>query len=236
MSTLSKDQLRQLQSFSIYADDSTNTIFNLQQLETDEFLEDFLILIKSISQAPSDVIAISYFTRRYGMFIAMQFYMMTMYDEVWDGSFNHLKFGVKEEFGKKALCTFTQSSDWQWIDEEEREAHFQKILEQQCHKIFVQLRKVTSVSPKMLWENVFGYMLWHFHILLSNPGTKEQAEIAVALLENDSLWSSFAKHSYFKEYTGGMHPSKLINIPVRKTCCFSKDIPGWMQCGFCPLK
>ncbi|WP_397536890.1 Fe-S oxidoreductase [Rummeliibacillus pycnus] len=236
MSSLSRDQLQQLQSYSIYVDDSANTVFNLQQLHNDEFLPDFLTLIKAISKVESDTIALSYFTRRYGMFVAMQFYMLTMYDEVWDGSFGNLKFGVKEEFGNKALCMFTHSLDWQMIDEDERETTFKKILEQQCNAIFSQLRKITSVSPKMLWENVFGYMLWHLHVLLSNPGTCEQAQIDIALLEDNSLWSSFAKHSYFKEYTGGDHPSKLINIPVRKTCCFSKDVPGWMQCGFCPLK
>ncbi len=235
MSSLSRDQLQQLQSYSIYIDDSANTIFNLKQLHRDEFLPDFLTLIKTISQVESDTIALSYFTRRYGMFIAMQFYMLTMYDEVWDGPIDHLKFGIKEEFGNKALCMFTSSSDWQWIDEDEREETFKKILNE-CHTIFVQLRKITSISPKLMWENVFGYMLWHLHVLLSNPGTCDQAQIDIRLLEDDSLWSSFAKHSYFKSYTGGEHPSKLIHIPVRKTCCFSKDIPGWMQCGFCPLK
>ena len=236
MGSLSKDQLQKLKSYSIYVDDSVHTIFNLQQLHNDDFLCDFITLIKVISKVESDVIALSYFTRRYGMFISMQFYMLTMYDEFWDGALSDLKFSIKEEFGNKALCTFTKSSDWHWVEEENRESAFKKILKQQCYEVFVQLRKITSVSPKMLWENVFGYMLWHYHVLLSNPGTYEQAQLDIALLEDDSLWSPFAKYSYFKEYTGKEHPSKLINIPVRKTCCFSKDIPGWMQCGFCPLK
>lgn len=236
MSSLSRVQLQQLRSYSIYVDDSLNTLFSLQQLNDDQFLPDFIKLIKTVSQVKSDTIAISYFTRRYGMFIAMQFYMLTLYDEVWNGSFNDLKFGVKEEFGNKALCTFTRSIDWQSINEDERETIFKKILEQQCHAIFSQLRKISSVSPKMLWENVFGYMLWHLHVLLSNPGTEDQAFVDLKLLENDQLWSSFASRSYFKDYTGGEHPSKLINRPVRKTCCFSKDIPGWIQCGYCPLK
>ena len=202
MSSLSRDQLQQLQSYSIYVDYSGNTIFNLQQLHNNEFLPDFLTLIKAISNVESDTIALSYFTRRYGMFVAMQFYMLTMYDEVWDGTLDHLKFGVKKEFGNNALCMFTLSSDWKMIDEEERKTTFKKILEQQCHTIFAQLRKITSVSPKMLWENVFGYLLWHLHVLLSNPGTCEQAQMDLTLLEDDSLWSSFANQSYFKKYTG----------------------------------
>ena len=40
--------------------------------------------------------------RRVGMFISMQFYMMTMYDEIWDGPIEQLQFfSVQQNMGIK---------------------------------------------------------------------------------------------------------------------------------------
>lgn len=236
MGTLSKDQRQQLNSYSVYTDKPSTVLFQLDQLHDDSFLPDFINLMYAISDVRSETIAISYFTKRFGMFVAMQFYMLSTYDEVWDGNVSSIHFGAREEFGRSALCTFIKEDDWRVVDDSEREEVIAHILLTQCHEIIQQLRKITSVSPLMLWENIFGYMLWHFHTLLSNPGTEDQARIVLDILEDDKVWSKFLKRSLFAKYTGSQHPSKLVNTPVRKTCCFSKDIPGWLQCGFCPLK
>lgn len=236
MSSLSRNQVQQLHAYSVYVDEQATVLFQLKNLKDDAFLPDFMNLLFAVSGVNSETIALSYFTKRYGMFISMQFYMLCTYDEVWDGDLSQLQFAVREEFGRPALCTFVHSDDWRPIETDERKDVISRILKEQCYEVFLQLRKITSVSPLMLWENIFGYMLWHYHTLLSNPGTEDQAMIDLAMLEDSEVWSSFVPQSYFANYTGGMHPSTLVQIPVRKTCCFSKDIPGWMQCGFCPLK
>ncbi|MBK3495543.1 Fe-S oxidoreductase [Viridibacillus sp. YIM B01967] len=236
MGSLSKDQRQQLNAYSVYTSEPSTVLFRLDQLQDDAFLPDFMNIMHTLSGVTSKTIAISYFTRRYGMFIAMQFYMLSTYDEIWDSAVSAIHFGAREEFGKAALCTFVNENDWRVVNDDEREVVIEHILLTQCHEIIQQLRKITSVSPLMLWENIFGYMLWHFHTLLSNPGTEDPARIDLDILEDDKVWANFASHSNFAKYTGCQHPSKLINMPVRKTCCFSKDIPGWMQCGFCPLK
>ena len=64
----------------------------------------------------------------------------------------------------------------------------------------------------------------------------ERAFEDLEILEGDKVWSYFSTKSLFKDYTGGVNPSQLINVPVRKSCCFSKDIPGLIACGFCPIK
>lgn len=236
MTKLSTDQLQQLHSYSNYIDDEQNKIFNLQQLFDDSFLDDAKNIFKAVSQSETEAVAISYFTRRYGMFIAMQFYMLTVYDEVWEGSFSNLQFGVREEYGRPSLSMFTRSEDWTMIDEEDRQEKVAKILQKQCHDVFLQLKKMGTVSPLTHWENVFGYLLWHYHTLLSSPATEDEAREYLAILEDETTWEKFSDKSRFKSYTGGSHPSSLINLPVRKSCCFSKDVPGLMICGFCPLK
>ncbi|GEK32874.1 siderophore-iron reductase FhuF [Kurthia sibirica] len=235
MSNLSQDQLQQLNSYSNYIDDEQKKIFNLAQLFDVERLDDTKNILKAISQNNNDAVALSYFTRRYGMFIAMQFYMLTVYDELWDGPFDALEFGVREEYGRPSLCMFTRSEHWTMIDEEDRQETVAGILKTQCDDVFQQLRKMGTVSPLTHWENVFGYLLWHYHTLLSNPATEEEAIEYVKFLEDDKTWTDFSTFSRFHKYTGGNHPSTLIHIPVRKSCCFSKDVPGLMACGFCPL-
>ena len=101
--------------------------------------------------------------------------------------------------------------------------------------IIQQLRKTTSISPLVLWENIFGYMLWNYYTLLENPALADRAFEDLDMLESPNVWRYFSDKSLFLNYTGGQSPSKLINVPVRKSCCFSKDIPGLMACGFCPL-
>lgn len=235
MSNLSKDQLQQLNSYSNYVDDDMKKIFNLQQIFDDSFLNDAKNILKAISQNEQDAVAISYFSRRYGMFIAMQIYMLIVYDEVWAGDFQQLEFAVKEEFGRPSLCMFTRSEDWTMIDEEERQEAIAHILKTQCQDVFLQLKKMGTVSPLTHWENVFGYLLWHFHTLLSSHATADEAAEYLSILEDDTTWQEFSEKSRFHSYTGGSHPSSIINLPVRKSCCFSKDVPGLMACGFCPL-
>lgn len=236
MTRLSQDQLQQLHAYSNYVDVEQPFLFNLQQLLDDDFLEDAKNIWKAVSQSDQDAVAISYFTRRYGMFIAMQFYMLTVYDEMWMGKFENLQFGVREEFGRPSICMFTRSEDWDMIDEDEREQAVHTILLEQCHQIFSQLKKLGGVSVLTHWENVFGYFLWHYHTLLSSHATEEEARIYLDFLEGDVVWEGISEHSRFHTYTGGQHPSTLIHLPVRKSCCFSKDVPGLLACGFCPLK
>lgn len=189
-----------------------------------------------ITSAPTEAAAVSHFSRRYGMFFAMQFYMLAAYDEVWDGKLEDIRFDATEEFGAHTVSIFLNPNDWRYVDEDERISVIKSILYKQGHEIVQQLRKVTTISPLTIWENFFGYLLWHYHILLENPGLADQAMEDIEILEDPATWALFSNKSWWAEYTGGQSPSALVNVPVRKTCCFSKDMPGLMACGYCPLK
>ncbi|MCM3709561.1 hypothetical protein [Sporosarcina luteola] len=180
-------------------------------------------------------IAASFFMRRFGMFINMQLYNLAVYDEVWDGDAAKMYFGAVEEYGNRTVSTFVEECDWRVVDENERRAAIRKIL-LQADKVIRQIRTVTSVSPLTLWENIFGFLLWQYHVILSNPGTIEKAQADVSSLKDDEIWKDIASHSLFGAFLKGSEPCDLLNTKVRTTCCFSKDVPGLMQCGFCPLK
>ncbi|WP_332647740.1 Fe-S oxidoreductase [Lysinibacillus sp. 54212] len=236
MPALSYDQVRQLNSYSIFTEDPERPLFTLANLQKDFYLTDFRNLMMGITNAPTEAAAISHFSRRYGMFVAMQFYMLTAYDEVWDGNFKDIRFAVIEEYGIRTLGTFITQNDFRYVEDEEREAVMTQILFKQTYEIVQQLRKTTTISPLTIWENIFGYMLWHYHTLLENPALSDRAFEDIEILEDVNVWRYFSNKSLFREYTGGLNPSQLINVPVRKSCCFSKDIPGLIACGFCPLK
>lgn len=230
------EQVRILNSYSIYTTEPKRVLFTLDNIMQDFYHKDFRELLLGITSAPNETAAVSHFSRRYGMFFAMQFYMLAAYDEIWDGKFRDIRFDITEEFGVHTVSMFVNANDWRYVDEDERQRVITQILYKQGHEIVQQLRKVTNISPLTIWENFFGYILWHYHELLENPGFADQAMEDIEVLESLATWQSFSNKSWFADYTGGLSPSQLVNVPVRKSCCFSKDIPGLMACGYCPLK
>ncbi|MEL3959923.1 Fe-S oxidoreductase [Lysinibacillus endophyticus] len=235
MPALTYDQIRILNSYSVFTEDTERTLFTLENLHKDFFIKDFRNLMMGITQAATEAAAISHFGRRYGMFVAMQFYMLAVYDEIWDGKLDDVRFSLINEYGNNTLGTFITPKDFRYVEDKERSSVIKKLLIQ-CHLVFQQLRKATSVSPLTLWENVFGYMLWNYHELLENPLLADRAFEDIEILEDEETWELFSSKSLFYQYTGGKNPSSLVNQPLRKSCCFSKDIPGLTACEFCPMK
>jgi ferric iron reductase protein FhuF len=234
MTKLTADQIKQLNMYSIYTDKPEHKLFTLADFLGDQ-TEDALTAAQAISRSPNKTVAASYFIRRFGMFIAMQFYNLAMYDEIWDGELERLTFGAKEEFGNMTVSMFANTEDWRSVEDDERNAIIRDILKNQCDAVIRQTRTAANVSSQTLWESVFGFLLWHYHVLLENPGTVDEARADLHLLKDDVLWEGIAPRSLFAVYLKGLEPSALLNTVVRTTCCLSKDVPGLMQCGFCPL-
>ncbi|PIC79300.1 hypothetical protein CSV75_11930 [Sporosarcina sp. P18a] len=235
MTTLTADQIRELNSYSVYLEPPAIPVFTLADVLDSSKVQTIVEVTQTISQSPNEVVAASFFVRRLGMFFAMQLYNLAAYDEMWNGLAEDLQFGVREEFGNKTVSLFINSADWEMIDDEDRQAQIKRVLDD-AHAVITSLRSVVSISPLTLWENVFGFWLWQYHVLLSDPGSEMEAREDVEMLKNDTLWTGIADHSRFASYLNGSEPSALLNTTVRKTCCFSKDVPGLMRCGFCPLQ
>lgn len=228
--------MRQLNMYSVYLEKPERKLFSLETLLNEANTEDALHAVQAISRTDNKTVAASYFMRRLGMFTAMQFYNLASYDEVWDGTPDRLLFGAKEEFGNIAVSMFADQEDWRYVEEDERREVIKRILTEECAVVIRQIKTVANVASLVLWESIFGFLLWHYHVLLENPGTAEEARADLDMLKDDTLWEDIAPHSLFAAYLKGSEPSTLLNTVVRTTCCLSKDVPGLMQCGFCPLK
>lgn len=236
MTKLTNDQINQLNMYSVYVNQPEHPLFTLEDVLDSSQIEAILQQVQSTSQSPNKTVAASFFLRRVGLFISMQFYHLALYEEVWKGSPQYFTFGEKHEYGTQTISLFVREQDWITVDEDQHKEIIHMILHEQVQPIIKQIRTVTNISALTLWENVFGYLLWHYHVLLENPATEEDARKGLNLLKLDTMWQGISNTSLFETYSKGLEPSALLNTTVRTTCCFSKDVPGLMQCGFCPLK
>lgn len=235
MTTLTPDQIRELNSYSTYLDPPAHPVFTLADILDPSKIQSIVQVIQTVSQSPNEVVATSFFVRRLGMFFAMQLYNLAAYDEMWNGFAENLQFGALEEYGNKTISTFVDGADWETINDEGRQAHIKRVLND-AHAVIVSLRTAVPISPLTLWENIFGFWLWQYHVLLSDPASELEARADLDILQDDATWIGIADHSRFAGYLNGSEPSALLNTTVRKTCCFSKDVPGLIRCGFCPLR
>lgn len=235
MTKLTNDQIRQLNSYSVYVNHPQHLLFTLHDLLNSEKTKDCIRAVQTVSGSPNMTVTASFFMRRVGMFINMQLYNLATYDEFWNGDATKMYFGAVEEYGNRTVSTFVDESDWKVVDENEHREVIRQIL-LQADKVIRQIRTVTSVSPLTLWENIFGFLLWQYHVMLNDPSMNVEVRQDLEILKDDETWKEIARHSLFAKYLKGSEPSELLNTTVRTTCCFSKDVPGLMQCGFCPLK
>jgi len=231
MTNLTNDQIRQLNMYSTYVTPPEHPLFTLKQLQE----VDFLSVVQAVTGITSKTVAASYLMRRYGMFVSTQFVMLATYDEIWLGELEDLQFAANVEYGNKGISMYINQSHYVDIENKLRQEIIRKIVKDQIHSLLIEIRKHSSVSPLTLWENVFGFLLWHYSVMLAQPSTAKQARKDLEILKSDEIWEGIASQSLFNTYLKGLEPAQLLNTKVRTTCCFSKDVPGLLKCGFCPL-
>lgn len=235
MTILTSQQIHQLHSNGVYTTPPEHPVFTLETLLDREQSKQCLHVLQTVSKSPNPTVAASFFMRRYGMFTSMQLAQFVVYEELWQGTAKELQFGALYEYGNHTVSTFPKTNKWLETSID-HSAEVVRGLLGQSQAVIDALRYSTSLSPNLLWENVFGFWLWQFHVLLNDPTFSEEARHVFNLLKEDACWEGISSHSKFASYLQGSEPTDLLNVRVRKTCCLSKDVPGLMQCGFCPLK
>lgn len=231
MTTLTNDQIRQLNMYSTYVTPPEHLLFTLKQMQE----VDFLSAVQAVTGISSKTVAASYLMRRYGMFASTQFVMLATYDEIWLGELEDLQFAANVEYGNKGISMFIDKNHYVDIENQLRQVIIRKIVKDQIHSFVLKIREHSSVSPLTLWENVFGFLLWHYSVMLAQPSTAKHARMDLEILKADEVWEGIASKSLFNTYLKGLEPAQLLNTKVRTTCCFSKDVPGLLKCGFCPI-
>ncbi len=237
MPALTMDQVLMLDSYNVYTTEPKRALFTLERVHKEFFQEtEFADLMLGITNASSKTAAISHFSKRFGQFIAMQFYMLTAYNEIWEGNERDLQFDATQENGLYTICMFANPNDWRYVDDSERETVISTILYKQCFQIVKDLRNTTSISPRVIWDNFFVHIVNVYGKILDDPKLADKAVEDLEILESKEVWARFSDKSLFYDYTKGKAPASLVNQPIRKSCCLSKEIPGLGACGYCPLE
>lgn len=212
-------QRQQLLQYSVYMQPAGPVLFHTGEWK--EHLAD----VQEIIQAPHRTAAGSYLTRRLGMFLSMQFWNLTLYDEHWTGSSSDLRWMVVREFGNPAISAYIQEEDWTPLaTHEERQQAIRSIW--QFASDCIDSLTSSPALQKIHWENIFGYIVWHYSVFLQQSDFREKAIQDWVMLQDPNVWEGAA---YFADFVQGRSPNELIRVPVRTTCCLAKDIPG--QCN-----
>ena len=129
MTTLTNDQIRQLNMYSTYVTPPDHPLFTLKQLQE----IDFLSCCTSSYGIATKPVAASYLMRRYGMFASTQFVMLATYDEVWLGELEDLQFAANVEYGNKGISMYINKNHYVDIENQPRPVIIRKILKDQIH-------------------------------------------------------------------------------------------------------
>lgn len=222
---LTTSQRHQLIQYSVYLQPAGPVLFHIGEWK------EHLTTVQEIIQAPHKTAAASYLTRRLGLFLSMQFWNLTLYDERWVGGLNDLQWVLVREYGNPAISAFVQEEHYVSLQcETERRQAVEAIWN--LAEIVISSLSSSPAIQQIHWENIFGYTVWHYSVFLQQGDLREKALADWILLQNPELGDGARK---FSEFVAGRSANDLTRVPVRSTCCLAKDIPGQLKCGFCPI-
>ena len=213
--------MEELELFQVKVRNGAHGFMNMSEASADRHPE----LMKEIvhtTGAPSEAVAASIFMRRFGFFITAQFYLLA-HGKIWDGPLDEIHLENTE-----GNISFT-------VDErfirERREDDLEAVLKIFAFPVVGSFSKAGHVSKIILWENLWGYMIWMYGMLDS-----KQAEDDVAALMTDELWQPEMKRSFFRQFLGGRSFEEAKADYKRITCCLYKELPETDKCPYCPLQ
>ncbi|RFU67585.1 hypothetical protein D0469_14335 [Peribacillus saganii] len=126
--------------------------------------------------------------------------------------------------------------NWEKIqDEADILAEIQRILCLDCRQIVKSVSYETNSSQHVLWENIWGYVLWMYVQLLRQPSDiQSKASHDLNILLDSQTWSGVERSSPFKRFLRGKTPEEAMDQFSRVTCCYYYKIPGHQKCSYCP--
>ncbi|WP_088006551.1 hypothetical protein [Indiicoccus explosivorum] len=209
-----------LAQFQFFLEESPNGFMTLADgLGTRS--EELLAEVAGHADAPTTAVAASIFMRRFGLFIAGQLYLLAN-GKVWDGPAEEIRL-IKSAHG----ISFAGSPRFL---RNRQEGDLSMVLKEQALPAVEAIRKSGNVSKLILWENIWGYVIWMY----SMEHTAAASEDSGKLLD-DSFWQPEMKRSFFRQFLGGRTLAESQADYRRVTCCLYKELPGTDKCPYCPL-
>jgi len=212
--------------------------FDVAALMDEVFLKDFLENLSDAIKSPSEKAVASIFIKRYAFLAVMALYAMA-WNKKLNVSLDNVKMEGAEQ-GKDWLPGISLKDaavqDWDGSEHSQwRASVFKDIFANNIDPLISQLEKTVGISKLILWENIAVYIFWLYESeLKENDRAAEDFRYFISEAEGslfgryklNPMQKYFAEKTYLEEWD--------TEVRVRKTCCFTYQLPAGKRCKTCP--
>jgi siderophore-iron reductase FhuF len=216
--------------------------FNFVDLQDEKFLRDFIKNLTETIGAPTEKIAASIFIKRYAFIAVISLYAMSVWNKKVNVSLENVSM---ENFdcGKEPwLPLFSlkdvRFEDWNGQNRDLwRETILEDLFAKNIYPIIEILAKTFHISKLILWENIAVYLFWLYENELKDFINENiEKDFHYLILEAEGpLFGHYHLNPLHKYFGEKVHLEEWDEeIRVRKTCCFSYQLPAAKGCKTCP--
>ena len=227
MPKLNDEHIASLERFGVFLNRQSDAFSNAQAILSETASTELFSEIKALTGAPTDAVAASVYMRRHGFFLTGLFHMLSNFNLQFTGKLEDVSL-----FIENGTIQFSILPDSFEVVQDRNEA-IRSLLGQYGHPVVEYMSKRAHVSKLILWENVWGYVLWMYSMLLNEECPAAQSDLD--LLLEDELWKPHMRRSPFKQYLQNEEALAAMANYKRTTCCLLKELPDTEKCPYCPL-
>ena len=227
MPKLHATQQMALERFSVHVGEQPNTFISVADILSNLGSEILFEKIHDLSGSPTDTVAASIYMKRHGFFIAAQLHLMSEHHLLWAGNLEDISLFIDND----TLLFSVPPTGFRHVKNRQEDLRF--ILESYGHPIVDYVSKRAKIAKLILWENVWGYVLWMYSMLLQENSSFAQQDLAILL--EDETWKPAMRRSPFKQYLNNQQALDAMANYKRTTCCLYKELPNTEKCSYCPL-
>ncbi|WP_172373677.1 hypothetical protein [Sporosarcina jiandibaonis] len=227
MLKLHAKQLNDLERFNVFVDGQENTFLSAADALSDSGSKLLFEKIHSMTGTSTNAVSASVYLRRYGFFIAAQLHIMSEHNLLWTGELDDISLFTNSD----TILFSIPSKGFRNVQNRGEDIRF--ILEKYGHPVVTYFSKQAKISKLILWENIWGYVLWMYSMLLQENSPSAQYDLTVLL--DDETWKPAMRRSPFKQFIKNQPAVDAMANYKRMTCCLYKELPSTEQCPYCPL-
>ena len=225
---LQVEQIAALQRFNVHIGEQATTFLSMADVLSESGSDKLFETTQSLLDAPTTTVAASIYMRRHGLFIAAQLHVISEHNLFWAGDLKDVMLFIIDD----AILFSVPSTDFRPVKNREEDIRF--ILESYGHPIVDYLSKRAKISNLVLWENIWGYVLWMYSMLLQENSSLSHSDLN--LLLEDEIWKPTMRRSPFRHYIKNQPALDAMAQYKRSTCCLYKELPNTDKCPYCPLR
>ncbi|PLT33154.1 hypothetical protein [Bacillus sp. V5-8f] len=165
-----------------------------------------------------------------------QLFILSKYRMKWSGDYGKVGLLDGDVNGRWSPMWVFPQGEWVPVEgDAETHSALQTLICDQCRQLIKAVAKATKSSPFVLWENVWGYMLWMYvQLFQESSDIADRARKDIEYFLRDETWRGLERRSPFQKFLTGQTPEESMANYARITCCLYYMIPGNDKCPYCP--